>query len=403
MNLDDLFDGMWKGARFFVQAVSEAGGRKHNIKDIIDSDLRLIEDHGILPPSFVFHCILASTQDSNGNSLTDYADMRETLLRAIAAKGPGDLVHPWRGTLPNMFCTDYQFGESMAKLGQVSVTLTFKVTNTDGRPIPVEATVGDVHTGMTGVDDEASVEIGGIVVTPRFKANFNALVEKATEVGEAIDGAMATTNAIETRIDSWSAQLGTYAANVLELAAVPTDLAYSTLGLFLSARGLYQSARASFNAFTLLFPFGSSDSPIYPTTAGRVERLATNNAMNSSVRSMALASAYGAGAEIDFATVSEIDETVAVLEAQYQALSESTEVSGDLLATLTDLRTSANTYFDAQRLQAPRLVEVSTYTTSLRLLAYRYYGETTDADEIGRLNGIVDPSFVEGTVEVFTA
>ncbi len=403
MRFEDLFEGRWKTAQLFVQAVQEAGGRKVASKDFPDSDLRLVEDLGLRPSTFTFDCVLATTHDSEGNEETSYTTMRDELLRAIDDPEPGDLVHPWRGTLPNMKMLDYSFGETLVAIGRLNVTLTFTVTNTDGRPIPREATRGDVSTGVEAIDTQAVADMAAATITERFTRNFTTMNEKIDEVAEKFRVAMTAANVNELRIDAFADRLAQFSADTTLLVSTPQATADGIQGLYASARGLYQTQRGTFEAMREFFDFGDGDTEIETTTSGLAERQENQFAMNSAMQSMALASAYEAAATIEYATIDELDEDVAILEAQYQKLADSDMISADLLETLSDLRERARKYFDAQRLTAPRIVTVRTFVTSIDLLAYRYYGSSEEADVIGDLNEIVDPAFVEGDVEVLTA
>ena len=70
---------------------------------------------------------------------------------------------------------------------------------------------------------------------------------------------------------------------------------------------------------------------------------------------------------------------------------------------LTKLRITSTDFFNAQRVTKPQIIEVQTNPTSTRLLSYQYYGSSDLGEDIARLNGIDDPAFVSGRVQVLSA
>jgi len=404
MDPQDLQPASYRGVPFYVASTTTAGGRKTATKSFVNSDLQVVEDLGKKQREFSVSGIVAARHNASGAVIRTYLEIRNALLAALEKGGPGVLVHPFYGRLENVVAVTFSISEDLSKLGEAPIEIQFAISNADGLPQPTESVLGSVQDGASAVFAAAGAAIaGGFKVTPKNTGNFAAAVEKIQGVAAAVRKSTRSAASAEDKLDSFNRLLSAFDGGAVPLASDPTGLGTATVALLTGISGLYSSKTDVFETLARLFNFGDGDAVIVPTTLNLTERKQNRDTLNATTQAMALSGAYQAAAEIDFATVDEVDSTSERLEAQYQKLTDSGELEVGAQEELDRLRVSANAFFDAQRATKPRTVTVRTNQTSSRLLAYQYYGSSELGDDLAKLNGLRDAGIVEGDVKVLTA
>jgi len=72
------------------------------------------------------------------------------------------------------------------------------------------------------------------------------------------------------------------------------------------------------------------------------------------------------------------------------------------LNALDEIRVETQALLDEQKLSAARIVTVNRNTRSVRLLAFDYYGDSEQAQDLIDINDDINISYFEGDVEVLT-
>lgn len=144
-----------------------------------------------------------------------------------------------------------------------------------------------------------------------------------------------------------------------------------------------------------MFDFGDTD-----TQTNLSPKQATNNtAINNGVQINALAQGYNNAVQINFGNEEELEERISELDAQYKKLIER-ELDQDTRVSLLNIRTLSNTYFSTLDLKS--IIEIETKTIPSTVLSYKYYKDSTQADQIISLNKIQNTGFVEGTIKILS-
>ena len=404
MDAEDLQPASYRGVPFYVSAATTAGGRKTATKSFVNSDLQVVEDLGKKQREFTVSGIVAARHNAAGAVIRTYLEIRNALLAALEKGGPGVLVHPFYGRLENVVALTFSISEDLTKLGEAPIEIQFAISNADGLPQPTESVLGSVQDGAASATAAAGAAIAGaFTVTPKNTGNFAAAVSKVQGLAAAVRKSTRTAAAAEDKLDEFNRLLGAFDGSAVPFASDPTGLASASVALLTGISGLYATKTDVFETLARLFNFGDDDAEIVPTTAGLIERKRNADTYNSATQAMALAGAYQAAAEMDFATTDEVDATSERLEAQYQKLTDSGELEASAQEELDRLRVAANAFFDAQRATKPRTVTIRTNQTSSRLLAFQYYGSSERGEELAKLNGLRDAAIVEGDVKVLTA
>ena len=77
-------------------------------------------------------------------------------------------------------------------------------------------------------------------------------------------------------------------------------------------------------------------------------------------------------------------------------------ISSASIGLLEDQRKVTQQFFNDQKLDAQQVITVSTQILPARIIAFQYYGDSTDGARIAILNDEINVSFLEGDIQIFT-
>lgn len=401
---DELQAASYRGAFFFLSTAATAGGRKDSLKEIVNSDNQIVEDLGKRQRTFTLTGMIAPRLSNEGAELISYREARDTLLDALEQGGPGQLIHPFLGTIDNVVCRTFSFTESMTAVGASPITITFAITNTTGAPEPEEAVLGTVDTASTATDAALEAAVAGTyAVTNQFAGNFRDAVSNVEEISVAVKGATDPLAQVADEVNGFAKQVSDLAADAASLVASPAALAESVRNLVNSINGLLATPDAVFDAMRRLFDFDDLEIRFSADTAGSRQRDRNRDLLRNQVQATALSEAYVSAAQLDLPTVESIDRVQVILEDQYQKIIATGTLESDSENALTETRLVLTEFFDSQRETKPRIIQVETNTVPTRVLAYSYYGSSELSDTLAELNDLNDSAFIEGTVDILSA
>lgn len=403
--IDELQEARYKGALFFMDSSSIAGGRKDNLKEIVNSDLQVVEDLGLRQPSFSLSGVVsARLVPSVSAERQTYKQMRDTLLDALQEGGTGTLVHPFYGPIEDVVCRSWSIKESIGNVGIANFTMEFTISNTLGTPRALVAVLGSVVTVAEATAEELAAALADDwKVTEGFAGNFiDAFNNTEDFVNKVLESAGIVTK-VASEVDQFSKFMSDFAADIARLIDSPRELSESIRGSFSSLNGLLQTAPATFDAMKNLFDFGDNNIELVATTAGQIERQKNRDRMNSQVQGEALARAYVVAGELELPTVEDIDELQGILEDQFQKISAAEEMDRNSFDALTETRIILSEFFNSQRATAPRQVTVFVNPVPARVLAFNYYGSSEQGEDIANLNKVRDAAFLEGDIEILSS
>lgn len=411
--MDDsrLHSGRFKGAAFLLDSSSISGGRKDVAHRFVNSDTQVIEDLGALPRTITLRCIIASK---------DYEQSRGALLSAVESGEPGVLIHPLYGLIPDMVARTYTLEESLDDLGRGTITIVFDRSSEaeTGVPVPSETGESNILAGAQACLAASSAD---------FVARFNA--SRPSEVAAAVAKVRSVVSSVRSRLgavrlaadklDQINAQLTGLSADVASLVRSPQALADSMYGLFSSLGNAYATAQATVDALVGLFGFGGED-PRPETTVSRIVRNENDDLIDSVVNLASLAYVYSSVPGLAFSATDEIDTLSLRLNGQAEALLNPQPVEvetqdGTLTPRknkgavpreeLTQLMVSVQEYLDAAKAGSSAVISVHVQRASARLIAYQYYADSGQGEDVLRLNRdtITNASHVSGSVRVVTS
>jgi hypothetical protein len=404
VNISDLHEASYRGAFFYISRSEIAGGRKDAKKEFIDSDLQTIEDLGKKQQIFTVNGTISERRDNSGNIISTYGQVRNTLVDALEKGGTGILVHPWIGRIENIVCRSFSLSEDVKRLGDGQVSMVFEISNTTGIPKANPFVLTNIATGNAGVITKAISIFEAIWgITDFATGNFQAAIDKADNFVDAVNAATNPLTTLSSKINEHTSLVSNFSSSTVSLISSSSDLSISIGRVLASINSLYSTPTATLIAFSNLFDFGDGDISSPYSTLISLERKSNSDVFNSTVKSIALSYSYLNASQIEYKTVEEINEAELALEDQYQNLFLDETVDPELLSDVTDLRTITQGFFNTQKLTASQIITIQTNPTSVRLLAFNYYGESTDGEAIAELNDLYDMAFFQGDIRIFTA
>jgi len=416
MEARDLKQALIGGAQFFCESISTSGQKAHSKKKIPDSEKQKVESLGNYDPTYkVSGYISPRYKMSAEGTLTQnvtYQEMKKALVAAFKTNELITFVNPFGENINKVVVIDWEFAETISSVGLAPVTFTMEISSVDSVIEEVGPSLDAVADASAIVDAAVHAElIESWLVTSGFSGNFQDALNKVDDVIDSVVDATEKVQIELEQLDTFYNSIAETAAKVTSLIQTPQDLADSVVNMVQSVGGLYTSAAGTVGAFRRLFYFGDADTETIETTVGLKERAKNRKTMNSAVKSLSLSGAYKSSAEIEYETVEEIDEMNELLENQFRSIKQLNqgmraatirETLHDTDTALEELRQRTQSFFDAERLSARRVIEVETNPTSTRLLAYSYYGSSALGIRIAKLNNLNESDNVSGTVKIFT-
>lgn len=387
--LAELRPASYRGARFLIGDVSTDGGRKQVVHEFPNSDRREIDDLGLLNKTYSI------------TGLVTTSAARDSLIRALDGDGLGELVHPVFGTL-NVSSQPYTVTETTRDLGVIRFQMSFIQTAPQLFPVSSPAKQAEISNQASSVISAVNNEIA-----TRFEvegiANFDSAQSKLLAVADAILGQSFSTAIDQGIVSVFSKAVAVYTSGINMNIFDPKTLALTFTGMFKEFGLLSQDAQTMLNLVIGLIDFGDSDEPTPTTTAVRIQRENNRQLVNSATRFNAMAQSYDNAVNIDFISAVDLEATEQQLEEAYQSVINDNNLTDATNLLLIDLRTSVQNFLDEETNTAFKVaLVIDVHEQPVSILAYSYYGSTDNTESIVTLNSIVDPSFVEGNINVLT-
>jgi len=402
---EDLDECSYKGATWFFDDSTRAGGRKDTVKKFVNSDVQSIEDMGLLTDVFTIKGKIAAFE-SGGLSIT-YQNNRNTLITALNSGGPGVFIHPFYGKIENVVVRTWTLNENTTSLGIAEISIVFEISNAPagGQPVPSNITPAENAALRVILDVAVLAELASIETSGAAGGTHADAVSKMTEYANILDSASRTAlrqgQVITDKFNKLQAEVNNFQQSVNMLVSVPQDLANATANLLRGLDGMFADAIDSFSAMQNMFSMGALDINFEGTqTYLSLQKQNNRNKINFGVKAIALGWSYLAATDLNLTTVAEIQAIQNQLEEQYQLLLES-KLDKDAIEALTDQRANAIELFGQQKLTARRVINVRTNPTTYKLLSYQYYGESTQAVNLANLNS-ANTMAAKGNTDILT-
>jgi prophage DNA circulation protein len=391
---DELRQASFRGVTFEVESHELTSGRRVQLHEYPLRDKPYAEDMGRKARRCSIECFLLGA---------DYLAAADQLEEALAASGPGALVHPWLGTR-RVAVDEYRRRETTREGGYVKFTITFVEAGQAAEPDAVTDTAwavdqqADAAQAAIQQDLPTRFRVAGLPEWVRQSA-LSRLLSVADDM-QSVAGLAGLPVAMAEQLLS---NLGLFRTEVLDLLSTPSALAsrVASLCFGLSAFFDWSSVNwSSLNRYRSLRGYAADASAgraALPatTTQARVCEADNRLAIDALVERTAVISSVRVASRLTYDTY---DQAAALRTELAAAIDDAAATASDpVYRRLTDLRVALVRDLTAR---GANLARLTTWTPSTTLpglvVAHKIYGDATRAGEIVRRNHIRHPGAVPG-------
>jgi len=395
----------FKGAPFLMRDDRTQGGRKTVTHEFPNRDTREVEDLGKMQKSFSITGIIHDGKQG------EYFARRDALISALESEGPGQLVHPFFGTL-NVALINYTLSQGFTDIGRAVFTMSFEVQE-EAIGLTPSDTVGSkaaasVASG-TRVQDILVANIAENFEIGRFFAlNFTDAESIISEVLGVYNDNLSVLNTDPDQLNDFFLTLNDFKDNLRPLINNPTNLASQFDTLFDQNAQLGITPSNQILISEKLFNFDSQFADVPITTVQRAQRQNNRDIIQTAVKTVALKDEYIESQNLEYQTDVQVDQRQSALEERFQELNEIFETKpkalpDEMFAEMQVLRNLTREFFDDQRLQAFRITDFSSPDVPATVLSHRLYGTTENTEALVDLNESNNPTFLGGDLKILSA
>lgn len=379
---DEYRTASFRGIPFRVGAAGQDVGRRLQLHEYPLRDVPYAEDLGRRARRFTLEGWIVGP---------DYNASRDRLLEACEQDGPGELVHPYRGTL-RVSCESLTTRESSEEGGLVRLVFTFVESGEAASPVVSPDTAGlagaaaSATTAAASSDFAGRLEVDGV---PGFV--LDAITDTLSDVSawiarQQLDGPPGSVS----RLLSSS---GGLADRVIDLAYDPAGTAGEIVDTVQSIKDGFSSRLAALAALDRAFELEPAAfegvSPLQSSAQGNAL------AVVELVQTAAVSEQVELAAAIPWAS---LDEAVAARDAIADRIDALAGTAPDpTLVQLSGLRRALGAAVPPPDQSLPRLATFTPRrTTPSLVLAWGLYGARSRAAELEARNRPRRPGFVPG-------
>lgn len=370
----------FRGVPFVVENAGSEFGRRVARHDYVRRELPYFEDLGRKAREWKVEGLVVGD---------DFLEQRDRIIAAAETAGPGELVHPYHGTM-RVVCLAVTVGHSTGEGRIARLSFSFAEAGAASFPAASKVATAAVESAAAALELAAAATFDSKIVADNVPAFVPAAAltswQKIQKAIEDLDlaGKSAAVAALRDK-------LAGVADGFIAKLAHPSDLASDVQDLYRSIESAAGSRLAAVRVFLGLARIGS---PGFPG-GSPLQRAAQDNAdaVNRLARSSAIA---GAGRSASFATFDTYDQAVATREEILDALDELEQDADD--ETFQELGRLRSEIQDAVPVELDNLPHLDLFTPPSVLpsvvIAYRLYADAQREAEIVDRNHVRHPGFV---------
>ncbi len=404
---DSIQPAKFRDAEFFVESTEGEIGRKTVMHSYPQRDTPYAEDLGRKDRQFTMEAYVLGR---------NYMAARDRLIAALETKGPGTLVHPYRGTIQVVIVSARGPVESVREGGMARFSLTFADSGDNKYP----SSTFDTSAIVDARADAALTAAQGDFVEGFSVAGMSEFVAShaqglVTTGLSALQAASSMLPDMPPGLSAFSGNLDRLGGMTSTLIRTPSSLASELIGLVTGLGSLFARPENALQSYRSLWPFGNNLTSQTASTPARAAMVSNQNAFSTLIRVASTIEATRAASQIPFAntvetsaatqaavaspTLSEFDNYPAAISLRDDLAAQlDTEMStapDTTYAALADLRTAMVSDINTR---GADLAQISYFTPAdtqpALVLAYQLYGDSTlDQMIVGR-NNITHPGFV---------
>ena len=379
----------FNGVEVNYQDSNVKGGRKTVTHEYPNANNRYVEDLGLLEKKFT---ITAFTDDNVSDSL------RDQFIAELDKAGIGTLIHPRYGE-QRVVVIGYNIVDNIRQLGISQFTIEFEKSSLNKLPELIKGNKGflsNLKDTVLGSSKEVFDNAWKTVSNNRAKFNsanqtLRLAAREIKRVSQTIQGSASTfsdfTTSINEIIDS-----------SVSLVLSPTVLSTNIRTAFNNLSVAYSSSQDLFDVCLQLFGFDQKDQDVIGDSIQSQDIRNNQNQINNNINANALALAYNAAVNIDFATLDDLNLTISQLEDGFDSLPT---LNRGVYSDIQAIRVEANRIFSNLSISLPNIIDYTILNpVSLNVLVYSLYGSLDLKNQIRDLNQFIDTSQVSGTIKI---
>jgi prophage DNA circulation protein len=377
----------FRNVKFFVERTESTFGRRAVVHEFPARDEPTTEDLGRKARRFTVEAYLLGD---------DFFDQKESLIRAAEKAGPGQLIHPYYGTL-QVVCMGCSIRDTRTELRMTRIEMSF-----------VEAGASD--TPGTALNAKASANLIKVDILAELEAWFQAKFGKLAEAFAKLDNVINTVNAAYATIDGVKAlvsDVAEYRRKLDTLLAAPASLVASGADLVRSFTDLVAFGTYPTAGDFVITPFNAAEQfkemrKFFDfITAGPADPADDATTVADVMQAIAVGTAGGMIAETPYVTYEDAKLAVDIVLAQIDALLDTGRMSDEVHEAFRIQRVSIVNDLDARSENLSRLVtKVLPEGIPAIVLSNELYGDVEGEQDILDRNGIDHPGFVPARVDL---
>lgn len=388
---DNLRPASFRGIPFFIDTSQFTGGRRVTLHEFPDRDKPYPEDLGKV----------GNTWKVEGHIIgDDYFTVKKQLIEAAQKYGPGELIHPYYGTL-FVQCGAFSIDEDNREGGIAKISFQFYEGGDNNFPKEVDDKVSIV---------EEKAEASKAASKDAFDNSFSV----AKLPGFAVDTARASVAKLATTFEDATKGIKTNVEAMADLAYGIRNLRAETNALLQSPGLLSQRISDTFDllagaidvprdrlkALGFFYGFGNSDVAVRGNTPTRDRERDNKESFDLFIQQIAVASSAQFAAS-----------------AEYESVEEATNTRNELRDLIDDILYSTNddTVFSSYKDLNAQLVRavpdvdsalpsvqrfIQKNTQPSLVVAYEFFDNVNLEEDLVERNSIRHPGFVIGGTEI---
>lgn len=388
---DTMFPASFKGVSFFYISGDISGGRKTITHEYPNKNFRFVEDLGLNLRTFSVTGIIQGPL---------YPLLKIALENVLNDPGIGILIHPFVGIV-EVTCTGFTVSESLATTGIATYTMTFAESF---RPTFPDASLNNISK-IANLLEEIYSSVGGefnSAYSSFFGKNITLAGFKFLELSGSLLKIGDSISSVQENDTEFTAESRIYQENAFFNAGPDGDPGNTTSSLIQSFDSLTEVGEDRFELSSRLIGFGFNDEFLNLDSKEILERNKNFKLINGLVNGLAFVNLCDSAKDINYSTEDDLNEVANNIDEAYNRIvnNDSIVLTPTFLDQIQSIRTQIRIFFDQIRLVVNKIIEVTTPELPMTIIAYSFYGDTSEYDELLSLNNITNPAFVSGTIKI---
>ena len=390
---DHLRPASFRGKKFFVDSSQYTGGRRVSFHEFPDRDDPYPEDLGKVGRTFKVEGYIIGD---------DYFTLKKELVEATEKEGPGELVHPYYGTL-QVQLGPFSIDETKQDGRFAKLSFLFYEAGNNRFPQQIDDKVSlleDTSANALLKAKDSFDKKFSILDQPGFVVE--AARDKVAQVTDAFMNATKNVRVAADKIADLAFSIRNLKAEVNDLLQSPAKLSQRLLDSLALLEGAIETDEGKLQAHSSLFAFGASDPSIIGLTPQRDQQRTNKVAIDSLIKQASVAKAVNVGALVVYPSTDDATKVRNQLAEVIEEISLSTP-DDEVYKVFRDLNAQMVNAIPDSDSELPNIQTVTLQNSSNSLLvAYDLFEKPEVELDLVARNKIKHPGFIVGgtTLEV---